>query len=126
MGISYKPNIKDVQLSPAKDIIKKFQNLGSIVHIYDPFFHSTEVFGLQVEDNFENILPEMDAVVIVTGHNEFKQIEINSFSKIKSKILIDSRGIIDPISIKNKNLIFSDLYLFLKFHLLISVNLLQF
>jgi nucleotide sugar dehydrogenase len=109
MGISYKPNVKDIQLSPAKDIIKKFQNLGSLVHIYDPFFHSTEIFGLKVEDNFENILPEMDAVIIVTAHDEFKNIEINSFSKTKSKILIDSRGIIDPISIKNKNLIFRGL-----------------
>jgi nucleotide sugar dehydrogenase len=109
MGISYKPNVKDIQLSPAKEIIKKFQNLGSQVHLYDPFFHSTEVFGLKVENNLENILPEMDAVVIVTGHDEFKHIEINSFLKIKSKILIDSRGIIDPISIKNKNLIFRGL-----------------
>ena len=109
MGISYKPNVKDVQLSPAKEIIKKFQNLGSKVHIYDPFFYSTEIFGLKVEDNLENILSEMDAVVIVTGHDEFKQIEIDSFLKTKSKILIDSRGIIDPISIKNKNLIFRGL-----------------
>ena len=109
MGISYKPNIKDIQLSPAKEIIKKFQNLDTQVYLYDPFFHSTEVFGLKVEDNLENILPEMDAVVIVTGHDEFKHIEINSFSKIKSKILIDSRGIIDPISIKNTNLIFRGL-----------------
>ena len=51
----------------------------------------------------------MDAVVIVTGHDEFKHIEINSFSKTKSKILIDSRGIIDPIYIKNTNLIFRGL-----------------
>ena len=109
MGISYKPNIKDIQLSPAKEIIKKFQNLDTQVYLYDPFFHSTEVFGLKVEDNLENILPEMDAVVIVTGHDEFKHIKINSFSKIKSKILIDSRGIIDPISIKNTNLIFRGL-----------------
>jgi len=109
MGISYKPNVKDIQLSPAKEIIKKFQKLGSQVYIYDPFFKSTEVFGIKVQDNLESIIGEMDAVVIVTGHDEFKQIEINSFLKIKSKILIDSRGIIDPISIKNKNLIFRGL-----------------
>ena len=109
MGISYKPNVKDVQLSPAKEIIKKFQNLGSQVHIYDPFFYSTEIFGLKVENNLENILHEMDAVVIVTGHDEFKQIDVDSFLKTKLKILIDSRGIIDPISIKNKNLIFRGL-----------------
>ena len=109
MGISYKPNVKDIQLSPAKDVIKKFQNLGSIVHIYDPFFKSTKIFGINVEDNFENILPKMDAVVIVTGHDEFKQIEISSFTKIKSKILIDTRGVIDPNKIRNTNLIFRGL-----------------
>ena len=109
MGISYKPNVKDIQLSPAKEIIKKFQNLGSIIHIYDPFFYSTEIFGLKVENNLETILPEMDGVVIVTGHDEFKQLDVDSFLKTKSKILIDSRGIIDPVSIKNKNLIFRGL-----------------
>jgi len=109
MGISYKPNVKDIQLSPAKDIIKKFQNLGSIVHIYDPFFSSTEVFGLKVEDNFENILPEMDAVVIVTGHDDFKKIPITSFTKMKTRILIDTRGVIDPIYAKKENIIFRGL-----------------
>ena len=109
MGISYKPNIKDIQLSPAKNIIKKLQNLGAQVHIYDPFFYSTEVFGLKVEENFETVLSEMDAVVIVTGHDEFKQIALNTFSKTKLKILIDSRGIIVPVSIKNENIIFRGL-----------------
>ena len=109
MGISYKPNVKDIQLSPAKDIIKKFQNLGSIVHIYDPFFSSTKVFGLKVEDNFENILPEMDAVVIVTGHDDFKKIPITSFTKMKTRILIDTRGVIDPIYAKKENIIFRGL-----------------
>jgi len=109
MGISYKPNVKDIQLSPAKHIIKKFQNLGSIVHIYDPFFFSTEVFGLKVEDNFENILSEMDAVVIVTGHDDFKKIPITSFTKMKNRILIDTRGVIDPIHAKKENIIFRGL-----------------
>ena len=109
LGVSYKPNVKDIQLSPAKHIIKKFQNLGSTVHIYDPFFNSTEVFGITVENNFENILSKIDAIVIVTGHDEFKQIDITSFLKTKSKILIDSRGIIDPVNIKNTNLIFRGL-----------------
>jgi UDP-N-acetyl-D-mannosaminuronate dehydrogenase len=53
------------------------------------------------------VLSEMDAVVIVTGHDEFKQIALNTFSK--TKILIDSRGIIDPVSIKNENIIFRGL-----------------
>jgi len=109
LGVSYKPNVKDIQLSPAKIIIKKFQNLGVKVHVYDPFFSSTKVFDLKVEDNLENILPKMDAAVILTGHNDFKKIAISSFSKMKSPILIDTRGIIDPISAKKEKIIFRGL-----------------
>ncbi len=109
MGISYKPNVKDIQLSPAKHVIKKLQNLGANVHIYDPFFPTTKVFDIQVEENLENILPKMDAVIIITGHDDFKKIPISSFSKMKNKILIDTRGIIDPISAKKENIIFRGL-----------------
>tara|TARA_Y100001949_G_scaffold169134_1_gene168685 strand:- start:416 stop:1792 length:1377 start_codon:yes stop_codon:yes gene_type:complete len=109
LGVSYKPNVKDVQLSPAEHIIKKFQNLGVNVHIYDPYFFSTDVFGIKVEENIDNILSEMDAVVIVTNHNDFKKIEISSFKKMKNPILIDTRGVFDPISVKQNNIIFRGL-----------------
>ena len=109
LGVSYKPNVKDIQLSPAKYIIKKFQNLGANVHIYDPNFSSTEVFGIKVEDNLDDILSKMDAAVIVTGHDDFKKIEISSFAKMKPPILVDSRGIIEPQSVKQHNIIFRGL-----------------
>ncbi|MGY5148960.1 MAG: nucleotide sugar dehydrogenase [Candidatus Nitrosopumilus sp. bin_68KS] len=109
LGISYKPNVKDIQLSPAKNIIEKFQRLGVNVHIYDPFFSSTKVFDIKVEDNLDNIISKMDGVVIVTGHDEFKKIPISSFAKMKSRILVDTRGIVDPQSARNENIIFRGL-----------------
>ena len=109
LGVSYKPNVKDVQLSPAEHIIKKFQNLGANIHIYDPNFFSTEVFGIKVEENLDETLPKMDAVVIVTAHDDFKKIEISSFTKMKTPILIDTRGIIEPQSVKHYNIIFRGL-----------------
>ena len=109
LGVSYKPNVKDVQLSPAEHIIKKFQNLGANVHIYDPNFSSTEVFGIKVEENLDGILSKMDAAVIVTGHDDFKKIEVSSFAKMKTPILIDTRGIIEPQSVKQHNIIFRGL-----------------
>ena len=51
----------------------------------------------------------MDGVVIVTGHDDFKKIAISSFAKMKNPILIDTRGIIDPISAKKEKLIFRGL-----------------
>ena len=42
----------------------------------------------------------MDGAIIVTGHDEFKNIPISLFSKMKNPILVDTRGIIDPIMAK--------------------------
>ena len=109
LGISYKPNIKDVQLSPAKIIVEKLQKLGVNVYIYDPFFSSTIIFGLETQNNLENILPEMDGAIIVTGHDYFKNIEISSFLKMKHSVLVDTRGIIDPVIAKKEKIIFRGL-----------------
>jgi len=109
LGVSYKPNVKDTQLSPAEKIIKKLQNLGTNVHVYDPYFSSENVFGIKVEDNLDDIIPKMDAAIIVTAHDDFKKIKISSFAKMKSPILIDTRGIIDPSSAKIEKVIFRGL-----------------
>ena len=92
-------------------------NPSSIVNILtlrydpsiDPNFSSSEVFGIKVDDNLDDILTKMDAAVIVTGHDDFKKIEISSFAKMKTPILIDTRGIIEPQSVKHHNIIFRGL-----------------
>ena len=109
LGISYKPNVKDIQLTPAKEIIKKLQNLGARVHIYDPYFKSTNIFDIMTENSIEDIIHNVDATIIVTAHDEFKTIDISSFLKMKTPILIDTRGIINPFSAKEKKLIFRGL-----------------
>ena len=109
LGISYKPNIKDIQLTPAKKIINKLQDLGVKIYIYDPYFKSEEVFGVRIEDNIESIIQNIDASIIVTAHDEFKKLEISLFSKMRNPILIDTRGIIDPLSAKETKLIFRGL-----------------
>tara|TARA_B100001123_G_scaffold271032_1_gene301566 strand:- start:6413 stop:7780 length:1368 start_codon:yes stop_codon:yes gene_type:complete len=109
LGVSYKPNVKDIQLTPAEEIIKKLQDLGAKIQIFDPYFKSQNVFGITVLDNIENILPKVNASIIVTAHDEFKKLEIDIFSKMINPILIDTRGIIEPMSAKNKKLIFRGL-----------------
>ena len=51
----------------------------------------------------------MDAAIIVTGHDEFKKIQITSFTEMKTPILIDTRGIIDPLIAKQNKLVFRGL-----------------
>ena len=109
LGISYKPNVKDIQLTPAEEIIKKLQDMNVIVHIYDPYFVSTEVFGINVEKNIEDIISNVDATIIVTAHDEFKKLDISIFKQMKHPILVDTRGIIETNEANQHGLIFRGL-----------------
>ena len=109
LGVSYKPNVKDIQLSPAEHIIKKLQNLGAIIHVYDPYYISKKVFDINTEENLDNIIENMDSAIIVTAHDEFKTLETSLFKKMNTPILVDTRGIIEPKTAKNNQLTFRGL-----------------
>ncbi len=70
LGVSYKPDVKDIQLSPAEIIINRLKVLGAKIKIYDPYYMGDEVFGINVEHDIQDILPNVDASVIVTAHKE--------------------------------------------------------
>ncbi len=109
LGVSYKPDVKDIQLSPAKIIINKLKALGAKIRIYDPYYKDNQVFGINVEHNIQDVLSEVDASIIVTAHKEFQEINPKIFTKMKTPILIDSRGIIDISSANNAGLVFRGL-----------------
>ena len=109
LGISYKPDVKDIQLSPAEIIINKLKILGARIKIYDPYYKGNQVFGINAEQNIEDILSEVDASIIVTAHKEFQEIDLKIFTKMKTPILIDSRGIIDISSANDAGLVFRGL-----------------
>ena len=106
LGVSYKPDVKDIQLTPAKEIVKKLQDIGVEILIHDPFYVGNEVFGIKVEEKISDIISEVDAAIIVTAHKEFNLIDPSIFSQMKSPILVDTRGIIDMISAKKIGLVF--------------------
>ena len=110
LGISYKPDVKDIQITPAEVIIEKLKNLKSNVLIYDPYFKSTNVFNLQTESNLIEALQKSDALIIVTAHKEFHNLDpIFLKSKMKTAIVIDSKCIINQQTAKNSGLVYRGL-----------------
>ena len=109
LGVSYKPDVKDIQLSPAEIIINKLKALGAKIKIYDPYYKNNQIFGINVEHNIQDILSDVDASIIITAHKEFQEIDPKIFTKMKTPILIDSRGIIDISSANNAGLVFRGL-----------------
>ena len=110
LGVSYKPDIKDIQLSPAEQIINKLKELGANVRIYDPYFKNIQVFDVKTESNLVDALKGSDGVILVTAHKEFHNLEPSFLvSNLKTPIMVDTRGIIEPHDAKKAGLIFRGL-----------------
>mgnify|MGYP001422364068 FL=1 len=107
LGVAYKPNVRGLQLSPAESIISSLKDLKANISIYDPFFKNELVFGINTESEFLSAVLESDAIVIVTAHKEFHDIDPEFLkSKMRSSIIIDSQRIINQQSAKRAGLIY--------------------
>ncbi len=109
LGVSYKPNVRDIQLSPAGTIVSELARLGARIRIFDPYFRGDTIYDIRVEDDLGAALPQADAAVIVTGHKEFEGIEAEYFTKMRSPVLVDARGMIDAPAAKKAGLVFRGL-----------------
>jgi nucleotide sugar dehydrogenase len=110
LGISYKPEVKDIQITPAENIIKKLKELGAKIKIYDPFFKSTNVFEIETENNIEQALSDVDSVVLLTAHKEFNNLSPSFIaSKIEMPVIIDTKRVFDLDDAKKSELIFRSL-----------------
>ena len=106
LGISYKPNIRDVQMAPSKEIIKILKEKNAKIKIFDPYFTS-QVFGLTTEKSIFDTLSESDAAILITGHKEFQNLDLKKFSRaMKNPVLIDCTGLVKPLDAKENGFIF--------------------
>ena len=106
LGVSYKPNIHDVQIAPSKEIIKILKEKNAKIKIFDPHF-TTQVFGLNTEKSISDALSESDAAILITGHKEFQNLDLKKFSRaMKNPVLIDCTGLVKPLDAKENGFIF--------------------
>ena len=106
LGVSYKPNVHDVQIAPSKEIIKILTEKNAKIKIFDPYFMS-QVFGITTEKSIPDVLSGSDAVILITGHKEFQNLDLKKFSKImKNCVLVDCTGLIKPLDAKENCFIF--------------------
>ena len=107
LGVSYKPNVRDVQIAPSEDIIKLLNAKNVKLKIFDPYFISETVFGHKIENSISDVIIDSDAVIIITGHKEFEELNLETFSNSGNKpILIDCTGKINPKDAKSRGIIF--------------------
>lgn len=86
-GVTYKGNVDDMRESPAMDIINMLERKGYNVAIYDPHVKNEKFVSL------EEAVTNASIIVILTDHNEFKNLDHHLISKIMNRpMLFDTKN----------------------------------
>ncbi|MGC8988120.1 nucleotide sugar dehydrogenase [Infirmifilum sp.] len=95
LGAAYKGGVGDTRESPSGIVVRELLNAGADVIVYDPY--TSESFGAKRVSSLEEAFKETDAVVVVTDHPEFKQVDLSGVGKLmRHKIIVDGRRVFDP------------------------------
>jgi len=107
MGLSYKKDINDPRESPAIDILIDIIERGAKVKVYDPYIKEihTKVGSFRSVSTPDTLFKGSDAVIIVTDHTEFNNLDYDSLIKMmRKKLIVDTRDVLGKY--KNKDLLY--------------------
>lgn len=108
MGVAYKPDVHDIQLTPIERVFDSLKSLGAKIRIFDPMFKGEIVFGERVfEDSYEAI-KGTDCIFLGTGHSELKKLDLDKMAKFCSMpaALVDAQNVFNPLNVKKAGFAF--------------------
>lgn len=97
LGWSFLANTDDARNTPAEPFRDLCIQAGAEVKVHDPWVK--EYPGVSIIPDFEGVITDVDAVVIMTGHREYATINAQSIVKTMgctSPVCVDGRNVIDP------------------------------
>lgn len=100
LGLAYKGNVDDTRESPAFKIIEKLKKINGDVKVFDPYIPEMSDF-----DTLDEAL-NCECIIIVTDHNEFKNLDLNLVKRRGIKVIIDGRNILDKGKIKELGIVY--------------------
>ena len=106
LGVSYKPNVRDVQLAPSEEIARLLQSRGAGIRIYDPHYAGDTVFGARVGRSAAEAMRGADAAVLVTAHDELRALEARVVQESGCMVIVDCCGVISPATAAAAGLVY--------------------
>lgn len=107
LGLSYKENVGDDRESPSEELINELEHYQAQVTIVDPYIEKTQVYGT-LESDLYQALEDADAMVLMTSHQEFRDLDFEKAKKLmKIPIIVDARRIYDPENLKRMGFFYS-------------------
>ncbi len=89
-GLTYKGNVDDIRESPAIEVLELLQQQGKYeIRAFDPHVKNDMV----IED-MEKALHQSDLIVVLTDHNEFKELTLHDLGTMNTKRILDTKNIV--------------------------------
>ncbi len=108
LGLSYKGNTDDIRQSPAFKVIDELLKENSRIIAYDPI--STTAFRKKMKvdqriayaNTLDEALQTCDVAIFLNESEEFKKLTNENFIEyMKTPIVFDGKGVLNPYSLKN-------------------------
>ncbi len=101
LGIAYKPNVDDDRESPYYAIVKSLEKHGARIHSFDP--HIKEKSSVKT---LATLLKKSDAIILVTNHKEFNDLNGKTLKANKIKVIIDGKNALDKKDIEKNSIVY--------------------
>ncbi|MFE9027392.1 nucleotide sugar dehydrogenase [Streptomyces iakyrus] len=90
LGVTYKPDLADLQGTPAREIALRLRELGATVSYHDPYIPSWSVLDHPVPraDSLYEAAADADLTVLLQQHRTY---DLQGLS-VKAQLLLDTRG----------------------------------
>ena len=96
LGVTFKENCPDIRNTKIVDIYHSLSEYTQNITIFDPYadlYEVKEEYNLHVENgDINRFKGEFDTVILAVAHNEFKNIDLTSFTK-EIGVIYDVKGI---------------------------------
>ena len=101
LGIAYKPNIDDDRESPYYKIVNELRKHKAEIISYDP-----HIMKRSDVDSLEELLEKSEAIIFVTNHKEFNELNGEMLKKYGIKVIIDGMNTLDKEDIEKAGVIY--------------------
>lgn len=113
MGLTYKENVPDTRETPVKTLIRELKGYGVNVYGFDPLLEDAYINDEFKIDTYSDInkIKSVDAIILATGHDIFKNVTLKKLSDISNKkpLLVDVRNFYDKKEAVKKGFIYRSL-----------------
>jgi UDP-N-acetyl-D-mannosaminuronic acid dehydrogenase len=102
LGLAFIENSDDTRNTPSVVLYQLLKKENTDVIVHDPFVKKFDEAEINLTDDLHAALKDADAVLIVTGHKQYSELQLSELKELMRRpVIIDGRNLFDAATCKN-------------------------